>query len=54
MSLNNDRLVFNKGREDNKINIPLVLESTDSKKILQEEKVNGVCSDDNHVCVCGR
>ena len=39
MSLNNDRLVFDKGREDNKINIPLVLESTDSKKI-QKEKID--------------
>ena len=33
MSLNNDRLVFDKGREDNKVNISLVLESTDSKKM---------------------
>ena len=39
MSLNNDRLVFDKGRKDNKINIPLVLESTDSKKI-QKEKID--------------
>ena len=39
MSLNNDRLVFDKGREDNKVNIPLVLESTDSKKI-QKEKID--------------
>ena len=42
MSLNNDRLVFDKGRKDNKINIPLVLESTDSKKILQKEKINEI------------
>ena len=39
MSLNNDRFVFDKGRKDNKINIPLVLESTDSKKI-QKEKID--------------
>ena len=39
MSLNNDRLVFDKGREDNKVNISLVLESTDSKKI-QKEKID--------------
>ena len=39
MSLKNDRLVFDKGRKDNKINIPLVLESTDSKKI-QKEKID--------------
>ena len=38
MSLNNDRLVFDKGREDNKSNISLVLESADSKKI-QKEKI---------------
>ena len=47
MSLNNDRLVFNKGREDNKINIPLVLESTDSKKILQKEKINEIYSNND-------
>ena len=40
MSLNNDILVFNKGREDNKINIPLVLESTNSQKIQKKEKIN--------------
>ena len=51
---NNDRLGVKKNREDNKGNIPLDLESTSTPKILQEEKVNGVCSDDNHVCVCGR
>ena len=39
MSLNNDRLVFDKGRKDNKSNISLVLESSDSKKI-QKEKIN--------------
>ena len=39
MSLNNDRLVFDKGRKDNKSNISLVLESTDSKKI-QKEKID--------------
>ena len=39
MSLNNDRLVFDKGRKDNKSNISLVLASTDSKKI-QKEKID--------------
>ena len=39
MSLNNDRLVFDKGREDNKSNISLVLASTDSKK-MEKEKIN--------------
>ena len=47
MSLNNDRLVFDKGREDNKINIPLVLESTNSKKILQKEKINEIYSNND-------
>ena len=50
MSLNNDRLVFDKGRKDNKINIPLVLESTDSKK-MEEEKINGVCTYYDYVCL---
>tara|TARA_R100001079_G_scaffold89947_1_gene52515 strand:- start:531 stop:686 length:156 start_codon:yes stop_codon:yes gene_type:complete len=39
MSLNNDRLVFDKSRKDNKSNISLVLESTDSKK-MEKEKIN--------------
>ena len=39
MSLNNYILVFDKGREDNKVNISLVLASTDSKKI-QKEKID--------------
>ena len=50
MSLINDRLVFNKGREDNKVNISLVLESTDSKK-KEKEKINGVCSYYDYVCL---
>tara|TARA_B100000579_G_scaffold420075_1_gene419366 strand:+ start:1282 stop:1476 length:195 start_codon:yes stop_codon:yes gene_type:complete len=49
---NNDRLGVKKNREDNKGNIPLDLESSNTPKI-QKEKVNGVCSDDNHLCVCG-
>jgi len=49
--INNDRLGFKNNREDNKGNIPLDLESSNAPKI-QKEKVNGVCSDDNHVCVC--
>ena len=50
--LNNDRLGVKKNRENNKGNIPLDLESSNAPKI-QKEKINGVCSDDNHVCVCG-
>ena len=49
---NNDRLVGRKDRKDSKGNIPLDLESSNAPKI-QKEKVNGVCSADNHVCVCG-
>ena len=52
MSLYNDRLVFDKGREDNEVNISLVLESTSTSKILQKEEVNGICTDDDHVCIC--
>jgi hypothetical protein len=50
---NNDRLGVKKNRKDNKGNIPLDLESSNAPEI-QKEKVDGVCSDDNHVCVCGR
>ena len=50
MSLYNDRLVFNKGREDNKSNISLVLESTDSKK-MEKEKINGVRTYYDYVCL---
>jgi hypothetical protein len=42
MSLNNDRLVFDKSREDNKNNIPLDLASSDTQEI-QKEKINGIC-----------
>ena len=51
MSLNNDRLVFNKCREDNNFNISLVLESTDSKK-MEKEKINGVCINYDYLFLC--
>ncbi len=51
MSLNNDRLVFDKDREDNKSNISLVLESTDSEK-MEKKEVNGVCINNDNVCLC--
>ena len=51
MSLNNDRLVFDKSRKDNKSNISLVLASTDSKK-MEKEKVNGVCINNDYLCLC--
>ena len=50
----NDRLGSRKDRQNSKVNIPLDLESTSTPKILQKEKINGVCSDDDHLCVCGR
>ena len=51
---NNDRLVGRKDRKDSKRNIPLGLESTNTSKIPKKEKVNGLCSDDDHVCICSR
>jgi len=51
MSLNNDRLVFDKSRENNKSNISLVLESTDSEK-MEKKEVNGVCINNGNVCLC--
>ena len=49
---NNDRLGGRKDRKSIKGNIPLDLESSNTPKILQEEKVNGICTDDDHVCIC--
>ena len=40
MSFNNDRLVGRKDRQDSKVNISLVLESTNSQKIQKKEKIN--------------
>ena len=51
MSLNNDRLVFGKSREDNKINISLDLESQNSKK-MEKEEINGVCINYDYLCLC--
>ena len=39
MSIKNDRLVCRKNRQNCEGNIPLVLESPNSKKILQKEKI---------------
>ena len=50
--LNNDRLGGRKDRKNIKGNIPLDLASTSTSKILQKEKVNGICTDDDHVCIC--
>ena len=37
---NNDRLGGRKDRKNSKVNIPLDLESSNTSKILQKEKVN--------------
>ena len=41
---------FDKGRKDNKVNISLVLASTDSKK-MEKEEVNGVCTNYDYLCL---
>ena len=38
----NDRLGSRKDRKDSKINIPLVVENTDSSKMEKKEKLNGI------------
>ena len=50
--LNNDRLGGRKNRKNIKGNIPLDLASTSTPKILQKEEVNGICTDDDNVCIC--
>ena len=50
--LNNDRLGGRKDRKNIKNNIPLDLASTSTPKILQKEEVNGICTDDDHLCIC--
>ena len=46
---NNDRLVSRKDRKDSKINIPLVSESTNSQEILQKEKINELCFNNDNM-----
>ena len=50
MCIKNDRLGVKKNRDIYKGNIPLVLESTDSKK-MEKEKVNGVCINYDYLCL---
>ena len=52
MCIKNDRLGVKKNRDIYKGNIPLDLESSNAPK-NEKEKVNGICSDNDHVCVCG-
>ena len=49
MSFKNDRLVGRKNRQGCKINISLVLASTNSKKNLQKEKINGIFTNDGYM-----
>jgi len=50
MRIKNDRLVGRKNRKDSKGNIPLDLESKNISKILQKEKINGICFNYYYVC----
>jgi len=47
----NDRLGVKKDRNNYKGNIPLDLASSNAPKI-QKEKVNGICADDDNMCIC--
>ena len=47
----NDRLGVTKNRKNNKGNIPLDLASSNTPKI-QKEKVNGICLNDDNMCIC--
>ena len=49
MSFKNDRLVINKDRKSIKVNIPLDMESTSTQKILQKEKINELCSNNDNM-----
>ena len=48
---NNDRLGVKSDRKDNKGNIPLDLASSNTPKV-QKEKVDGICFNNNNVCIC--
>ena len=48
---NNDRLGVKKDRNNYKGNIPLDLESSNAPK-NKKEKVNGICADDDNMCIC--
>ena len=51
MSIYNDRLGVKKDRSNYKGNIPLDLESSNAPK-NKKEKVNGICADDDNMCIC--
>ena len=48
---NNDRFGVKNNRKNNKGNIPLDLASSNTPKI-QKEKVNGICLNDDNMCIC--
>ena len=50
---NNDRLGVKKNRKNIKGNIPLDLASSNTQKI-QKEKVDGICLNNDNLCVCRR
>ena len=50
---NNDRFGVKNNRKNNKGNIPLDLASSNTQKI-QKEKVDGICLNNDNLCVCRR
>ena len=52
MSIYNDRLGVKKNRKNFKINIPLDLACSNAPKILQKEKIDGLCINDDYLCLC--
>ena len=51
MCIKNDRLGVKKIRDIYKGNIPLDLESSNAPK-NKKEKVNGICADNDNMCIC--
>ena len=49
VKFNNDRLGGRKDRKNIKNNIPLDLASTSTPKILQKEKINELCSNNDNM-----
>ena len=52
MSIYNDRLGVKKNRKNFKINIPLDLACSNTPKILQKEKIDGICINNDYLCLC--
>ena len=52
MSFKNDRLDFKQDRKSIKINIPLDFASTSTPKILQKKEIDGICINDDSLCLC--